>query len=96
MRRSKTLQVNALLQLFIKEFNLEKGLLENRTLNLWDETMGAMVTKATRYKYIKDGKLFVHLTSSVIRHELFNIRTEIVKEINRRAGQEVINELILK
>lgn len=96
MRRSETLQVNALLKLFIKEFRLEKGLIENRVLNLWDETMGRMVAQATRTKYIKDGKLYVHLTSSVIRHELFMMRTEIVKEINRRAGGEVINELVLK
>ncbi|MDR1056337.1 MAG: DUF721 domain-containing protein [Prevotellaceae bacterium] len=96
MRRSKTMQINALLQLFIKEFKLEKGLLENRTLNLWDEVMGNMVAKATRLKYIKDGKLYVYLSSSVIRHELFMMRTEIVKEINRRVGQDIINDLILK
>ena len=96
MRRSETVQVNALLKLFIKEFNLEKGLLENRVLTLWDETMGGMVAKATRQKYIKDGKLFVYLSSSVIRHELFMMRGEIVKEINRRIGQDVISELVLK
>ena len=96
MRRSETLQVSALLRLFIKEFHLEKGLLENRALNLWDETMGKMVAQATRNKYIKDGKLFVYINSSVIRHELFMMRSEIVKEINRRAGYNVVTELILK
>lgn len=96
MRHSETLPVNALLKLFIKEFRLEKGLLENRTLNLWDEMMGRMVAQATRQKYIKDSKLYVYLTSSIVRHELFMMRTEIVNEINRRAGQTVITEIILK
>lgn len=95
MRRSKPVQVSDLLALFVKENGLEEGLAEYQFMKLWDEIMGVTVSKATVRKKLKDRKLYVTLSSSVVRHELFMMRTDIVKELNRRIGKEVIDELVL-
>ena len=95
MRRSKPFAMDELLKLFVKEFNLEQGLTENRLLNLWDETLGRNVSRATVSKKLVNRKLYVKLSSSVVRHELFMMRAEIVKELNRRLGASIVDEIIL-
>jgi len=96
MRRSKPVPINDLLKLFVKEFGLENNLKEQQFLRLWDETMGITVSKATTNRVLKNRKLYIYLSSSVIRQELFMMRTEIVKELNKRMGEYTIDELVLK
>ncbi|MDR1895330.1 MAG: DUF721 domain-containing protein [Prevotellaceae bacterium] len=96
MRRSKPILANDLLALFVKEFHLEKGLKEHRFFQLWTEVTGVSVAGVTIGKKLYNKKLYIYLSSSVVRHELFMMRSDIVKELNRRMGEEMIDELILK
>ncbi|MDR1582452.1 MAG: DUF721 domain-containing protein [Prevotellaceae bacterium] len=96
MRRSKPIIVSDLLSLFLKEAGLEKGYRDHQTLKLWDEILGNAVSKATLSKKLEDKKLYIYLSSSVVRAELFMMRSEIIKEINHRAGKIIIEELILR
>lgn len=96
MRRSKPETIGNLLPLFVKEYELEQGLMENRVMTLWEELTGLGVAKATTAKRLKNRKLYVSLSSSVVRQELFMKRSEIVKELNRCLGKEMIEEIILR
>jgi predicted nucleic acid-binding Zn ribbon protein len=96
MRRTKPVAVGDLLSLFIKEFGLEKGYCDYQILKLWDEILGAVISRATLNKRLVDRKLYVYLSSSVVRDELYMMRSEIVKEINHRVGKNIIDELILR
>jgi predicted nucleic acid-binding Zn ribbon protein len=96
MRRSAPVAVGDLLSLFIKEFGLEKGYRDYQLLKLWDEVLGNVISKSTLSKRLDGKKLYVYLSSSVVRDELYMMRSEIIKEINRRAGKNIIEELILK
>jgi predicted nucleic acid-binding Zn ribbon protein len=96
MRRSKPVAVSDLLSLFLKESGLEKGYRDYQLLKLWDEILGNAISKATVSKRLDGKKLYVYLSSSVVRDELFMMRSEIIKEINNRAGKDVIDEIILR
>ncbi|MDR2651755.1 MAG: DUF721 domain-containing protein [Prevotellaceae bacterium] len=96
MRRSQPIIIGSLLPLFLKEFGLEKGYRDYKLLKLWDETLGVTVSKATLSKKLEGKKLYVYLSSSVVRAELFMMRSEIIREINNRAGEIIIEELILR
>jgi predicted nucleic acid-binding Zn ribbon protein len=96
MRRSKPVIVGDLMSLFLKETGLEKGYRDYQLLKLWDEILGNVIAKATLNKKIEGKKLYIHLSSSVVRDELYMMRSDIVKEFNRRAGENVIEELILR
>ncbi len=95
MKRQSTAILGDILHEFVKEQGLEEGLLKIRLYALWDETLGVTVARNTRNKYIKDRKLFVQLDSSVVRNQLFMMRDDIVKELNKRLGRNLIDELIL-
>jgi predicted nucleic acid-binding Zn ribbon protein len=96
MRVVKPLPVSDLLKLFIKENRLEESYRQYLFLKHWNDVTGDAVAKATIDKTLKGKKLYVSLSSSVVRYELFMRRSEIIRELNRRAGKEVINELILQ
>ena len=81
---------------YLKESKLEKPLKERQLISTWESLLGKSIARATRKIYIKDGKLHVILTSSVIRNELYMLQDEIVRKLNESAGEELISGMVLK
>lgn len=96
MERSKVRKIRDVLQEFLRENKLDVKLRERGIIDSWEELMGKTIFRATKQIYIKDGKLFVVISSSVIRNELYMLKSEIVKKLNERAGEDIITELVLK
>lgn len=96
MRRKQEHKIGGLLDLFVKTNKLEQGLAEYRVRKSWNELLGKNVAMTTKSLYIKDGKLFVKLYSSVVRNELALLKDDIIKKLNESAGKEVIKDIILR
>lgn len=96
MRRSKTISLAEALQDYIKEMNLEGKLNEVHLIGSWEEIVGKAIASRTSKIYIKDQVLYVHLSSSVVRNELFMLRQALMEKLNERAGGEVIKEIVLR
>ncbi|HKK62159.1 MAG TPA: DciA family protein, partial [Bacteroidales bacterium] len=60
------------------------------------ELLGNNISMATKSLYVRDGKLFVTLYSSVIRNELSMIKNDIIEKLNESAGKKVIEDIILR
>ena len=58
--------------------------------------MGKIIAKRTKSDYIKDKNLYVFLNSSVLRNELMMMRQEIIDTLNKRVGENVIDDIRLK
>lgn len=95
MRRNKTITLGEALGNLIKEYRLEKGLKEAAVLNIWENIAGKVITARTKRTYLKDGVLHIYLTSSVVRNELMMLRDALRSQINSRAGEEVVREIML-
>lgn len=96
MRRSKTLNISEIISSLLKEQGLEDKLHENRLINSWEDLLGRTIAKSTRSLYIKERVLFVHISSSVVKHEVMMIRDDLVKRLNERAGKNVIDKIVLR
>ena len=96
MRRSKTISLAEALNDYIKEMNLGEKLSEVSVVSSWEEIVGKAISSRTTKIYIKDHKLFVHLSSSVVRNELLMLREVLREKLNKNAGSEVIKEIILR
>jgi predicted nucleic acid-binding Zn ribbon protein len=96
MLSQNTSSIKDLLIRLIREEGLEDKLLHTRLYALWDEMLGATVAKNTRKKYIQGRILFVHLNSSIVRSQLFMMRQDIVTQLNRRLGKNLIDTLELR
>ncbi len=96
MERKEVRKIDALLKLFVKSNNLEKGLAEHRLMKSWKELLGVTVAKKTKSLHIRNRKLFVTLHSSVVRNELEMIKDTIIPRLNEAAGSNVIDDIVLK
>jgi len=96
MRRSKTISLAEAIQDYIKEMNIGPKLKEISILNSWENMVGKAISSRTAKVYIKDGVLFVHLKSSIVRNELMMIREGLREKLNNQAGEEIIKEIVLK
>lgn len=96
MRRSKTITIAEAVKDYLKEMNLEGKLREINLIGSWEEMVGKAIASRTKKVYIKDGILYVHLSSSVVRSELLMLREALREKLNERAGTEVIKDIVLK
>lgn len=96
VRRSKTISLAEAMQDYIREMNLGDKLREVSVIESWESITGKAIASRTSKVYIKDGVLFVHLKSSIVRNELMMLREALREKLNSQAGAEVIREIVLK
>jgi hypothetical protein len=96
MRRSKTISLAEAMQDYIKEMNLGDKLREIDIISSWESIVGKAIASRTSKVYIKEGRLYVHLKSSIVRNELMMVREALRERLNEHAGSEIIKEIILK
>lgn len=96
MRRSRTVTIAEAMKDYLKEMNLEGKLREINLIETWEEMVGKAIASRTSKIWIRDGVLYVHLNSSVVRNELLMLREALRVKLNERAGSEVIKEIVLR
>ena len=95
MRRQNTESIGAVIAQFLREQGLEKPMLEHKVVEAWPQLMGSLVAKYTGKIEIKDGVLFVEITSAALRQELFIARHQLVEKLNSEVGAEIISDIRL-
>lgn len=80
---------------FLRENNLEQPLSEQHIADYWKAAVGSVVMPYTKSCDLKDGTLYVKITSAALRNELFIRRFDIVKRINEQAGWNIVTNLRL-
>lgn len=96
MRKKNSQKIGDVIQEYLKALKIDDKLKEVQLIKSWDEIVGKTIARSTNNIYIKNRKLFVNLNSSVIRNELFMLREGLLKALNDKAGEKVIDEIILK
>ncbi len=96
MRRSNTQNISDVVSQLLKELHIDHKLKEIRLINSWEEILGKNVARATTNIFIKNRILFVSLKSSVVRNELMMLKTGIIKALNEKAGETLVDDIILK
>jgi predicted nucleic acid-binding Zn ribbon protein len=97
MKRQSAQTLGEAIKVFLAEqkgFN--RKLMENRLVNSWNEIMGATVASYTSNVEIRRQKLYVTLTSSVLRHSLAMSKDDIIRKINQTMGDEVITDVVFR
>ncbi|MDR0232895.1 MAG: DUF721 domain-containing protein [Dysgonamonadaceae bacterium] len=96
MKRSNTQPLSEVLNDFFSENPvIVEKIAENRLLNAWETTLGKAVSRYTEKLYIRNKTLYVSLSSSVLRNELSLCRSDLIVKLNKEAGMDVINQIVL-
>ncbi len=77
-------------------YKLKSGVNEVRIINEWENAVGKLISQKTEKIFVKRRKLYVYLSSSVIKNELVYAREEIIDRLNTAIGETVIDELIVR
>lgn len=88
--------IGDILNEIIKNNKLEPGLNEVSVIDAWKNLMGNGVNNYTRNVALRNGTLYVELTSAVLREELSYGKDKIIKMINDELGKEVVKNVVLR
>jgi len=94
-RENNSFSVKDLMQSFIMENNLSKGMRKLKVEETWAEMMGPGVMAHTTSVKLQNKTLIIQLTSSVLREELSYGKEKIIKMMNEKVGEGVISKLML-
>jgi predicted nucleic acid-binding Zn ribbon protein len=96
MRKKNTEQLSDVIRQVLGELHLDKPLNEKRLIDAWPLVLGQNIVQYTSDLSIRNRVLYVSLTSSVLRHDLFLSREEIKNSLNRQVGAEVIVDIVFR
>ncbi|MFO7852961.1 MAG: DUF721 domain-containing protein [Bacteroidota bacterium] len=96
MRRNKTMTLSEVLREYRSEMNIDHRLKEVSLINSWENIAGRAIAKRTSRVYLKNGVLYIHLTSSLVRNEISMAKDSLREKLNKEAGEELVKEIILR
>lgn len=96
MKYTQAETVGDIITKLLKEEHLENKFDEQRVTMLWQEVVGLGINRYTANRYVKDGTLFVTITSAPLRNELMLNRSLLIARLNDLVGREVIHEIIFR
>lgn len=96
MRRTKTMLLGDVLEEFFSRPYVAAKIAEGKLPDTWREVVGNRVADHTTELKLENHVLYAHISSSILRSELFYRREAIAQEINRVSGVRLVNVVIIK
>ena len=78
---------------FLKEKNLDTKLNEHKLITMWDQVMGATISKRTSRLFIKNKILFVHVSSAPLKQELTMSKSKVLALIDEKIGVGILEDI---
>lgn len=95
-RLNEESSMQEVLKAFIEANKLQAGIEKVNVKEAWFALMGSGVTNYTEEVVLKNGTLYVKITSSVLREELSYGKDKIIKMINEELRKDVVFNLVLR
>ncbi len=96
VRKKNNVTLGEALQEFISSNKLQKGLDKVLVREAWTSLMGNGVNNYTTGIDLRNGTLFVSLSSSVLREELSHGKSKIIALLNEELGRDVVTKIVLR
>lgn len=95
INQGKTLKLDQLVDMVLKQAGLYRGYKECEVTRIWPEVVGKMIASKTKNLHIKEGKLWVTFTSSVVKNEMMMVKEGLLTALNEKVGEQVVKEIII-
>jgi len=80
---------------FLDKYRLRDRMNEAKVIQSWEKVVGPMVSKHTVKLHISKRVLHVRVNSAALRNELLFARTRLIRALNKEAGAQVIEDIVL-
>lgn len=94
MRRTNTEPLKDVIQRFLQIYGSAGKIKEIKLQNSWGKVVGQNFEQHTEFLKINKSVFYVKLDSSVVKHELSMMKTQIIKRLNEEAGETLIDEIV--
>ena len=96
MRRTKTQRIGDILEEFFQRPYVARKIAEGKLPQFWREVVGESVANITDDIRLENNILYIKVSSSVVRNDLFYRRDQLMELINQRAGMRLVNAVIIR
>lgn len=93
-RTSNEESINEVVTKLLKAYGMTKDFDEYEAVNSYKKIMGQPIVKYTQDITLKNKRMYIKLTSSVIREELTMGKSKIIKMINDDLGKIVLLDIV--
>jgi predicted nucleic acid-binding Zn ribbon protein len=80
----------------LREYGLEKPILEGSAINSWSEVVGESLAKNSRAVRIKGRTLYIKAKNAAWRNEIALQKDAILEEINNRTSNITLEDIIIR
>lgn len=88
--------IGELIKAFYEEKRGPGYLDEVKIIKGWNGVVGPFIAQYTKDLFIKDGVLFVRLTSDSLRTELGYSKSLLLKNLNNLVGYDLLKDIVFK
>ena len=88
IHRKEAVSMDEVVKQYIRSMKLAAGLNTQRIFAAWDACSGA--GEFTLKRYFRDGKLYITLSSSVVREQLRFQKDDLVEKMNHFLSQDTL------
>ena len=96
MKRHNAQRLGDVLKEVLKEQHLDTKLYEIQLIKSWEKVLGSTVKRYTTDISVYNRKLYVKLSSSILRNDLALSREKLVQTLNEQVGYPVITDIIFR
>jgi predicted nucleic acid-binding Zn ribbon protein len=81
MRYNNKHKIDDFIQIFLKQYGLEKGYQEYKVLEAWKKMMGPTINSRTTNLQLQDKTIYVRLSSAPLKQELSMSKSKILENL---------------
>ena len=96
MKRNSECTVNVAIAEFLDKNRLKEGVTKYQIAGIWAEVVGKPIARYTKRTELDNKKLTVYTSSPIVRKELMMLKSEIMEQVNKKIGQELVKDVVVK
>jgi predicted nucleic acid-binding Zn ribbon protein len=93
-RNTKTQPLKEAFDAFLSTYNLQTKFDESYLVAYWEKIMGKTIASRTEKIYIRQGVLFLKISSASLKQDLLMSKTRMMELLNEEAGKNIIQDIV--
>lgn len=96
MSKNEIKKLSQAIEEYLKFLKIDRKVQETNLIRNWECVMGKTISRETEKIYIKNGILFVHLKSAVLRSELTMMKSKVLNLLNEVYSEPVVKDVVFR
>lgn len=95
-KKSNLIKLGDAISELLKEHKLDTRISQFSVKNNWKDIAGEIIARNTTHIHFHDKTIFVTLGNAALKHELIYRRLDLLANINRFCGYELVKEIVIR